>query len=88
MSINSPLGLRILQAVIEKRSPTEIAALHRFKAKRAEIEKSAAVQIPDYLRKYLQEVLVDIVLLNQRILAGDADVLAKIVTCNLDDEFF
>jgi hypothetical protein len=47
--------LKILQALIDGRSPTEIAALHRNRAKRIEIEKCASVEIPQYLRIYLQE---------------------------------
>ncbi len=86
VSINSPLGRRILQAVIDKRSPTEIAALHRLRSRRDEIEKSASVEIPDYLRSYLQEVLSDVTLLNQRILSGEADVLSRIVSCDLEDQ--
>lgn len=81
--INSATGLKILQAVIDGRSPTEIAALHRNKAKRLEIEKCASVEIPHYLRIYLQEILFDVQSLNQRIIAMETSLLAKIETFDL-----
>lgn len=86
VAINSPAGRRILQAVIDQRSPTEIAALHRNKAKRAEIEKSAGVELPDYLRDYLREVLADVHSLNQRIETGEAQLLDMIATCGLNEQ--
>lgn len=84
--INTPSGIRILQAVIEGRSAAEIAASHSRKAKRAEIEKCAQVTLPSYLRSYLQEVLDDIRLYNQRILQGEAELLAKIISCQLKEQ--
>lgn len=84
--INSPTGFHILQAVIDKRNPTEIAALHRTKSKRIEIEKCCSVELPDYLRTYLQEVLGDVRLINQRIAAGEVELLSKISTYDLDDQ--
>jgi len=57
--INSSTGFKIIQAILDNRPPAEIAALHRTRAKRAEIEKSAAVELPDYVKPYLQEVLFD-----------------------------
>jgi len=80
---NSPAGYKILQAVIDRRKPEEIAALHRTKAKRIEIEKSASVQLPDYLLGYLQEVLGDVRLLNQRILDGEVSLYASIAANDL-----
>lgn len=84
--INSATGLKILQAVIDGRNPSEIAALHRNKAKHAEIEKCASVEIPNYLQVYLQEVLVDVRSLNQRIIAMETSLLAKIETFNLHQQ--
>ena len=81
--INSPTGFRIIQAVLDHCTPTEIAALHRNKAKRSEIEMSASVDLPDYLCVYLQEVLQDVRQLNQRIQASQAVLLSKIETCQL-----
>jgi transposase len=75
--INSPIGFLIIQAIIDGRSPAEIAALHRNKVKRPEIEKCASVVLPAYIRTYLQEVLNDVRLLNQRIQVGEAALLAK-----------
>lgn len=83
ITMNSPVGLRILQAIIEQKSPEEIAALHRNRAKRPEIEKCAAVPLPDYMRSYLQEVLEDVRTLNERIDRGEQDVLDKIDACDL-----
>jgi transposase len=84
--INSVTGLRILQAIIDQRSPTEIALLHPRKARRSEIEKCAAVELPDYLGGYLQEVLSDVQLLNQRITSGETTLLGMIPTCHLDEQ--
>lgn len=84
--INSATGFKIIQAVLDGRSPAEIAALHRTKAKRPEIEKSAAVILPDYIKVYLQEILEDVRLLNQRITAGEAQLLKKIDTLSLNDQ--
>jgi len=86
VSINSPSGFRILQAVIEGRSATEIAAAHCRKAKRAEIEKCAQVELPEYVRPYLKETLDDIQLYNQRIRQGEAELLAKIDACQLTEQ--
>lgn len=84
--INSPAGLKILQAIIDHRTPSEMAALHRNQAKRPEIEKCASVELPDYLRAYLQEVLNDVQMLNQRIKTGQIEILDKIVSCNLIEQ--
>ena len=84
--INSSAGMKIMQAIIDRRSPAEIAALHRNKAKRAEIEKSADVHLPDYILVYLQEVLSEVQFLNQHIQLGEAALLAKITDCGLRDQ--
>jgi transposase len=84
--INSPAGLQIIQALLDHRTPSEIAALHRNKAKRAEIEKCAVVTLPDYILEYLREVLGDVRHLNQRITMAEADLLLKIASCNLKDQ--
>lgn len=84
--INSPGGLKILQAVIDHRTPTEIAALHRSQAKRGEIEKCCSVEIPDYLRSYLNEVLGDVRSLNSRLATGEMELLAKIDAYGLADQ--
>lgn len=84
--INSATGFRIIQAVLDERSPSDIAALHRAKTKRAEIEKSAAVPLPDYLKTYLQEVLADVRLLNERIAETEATLLKMIDTLNLAEQ--
>jgi transposase len=86
VSVNCPTGFQIMQAVIDGRSPAEIAALHRTRAKRAEMEKSADVELPDYVRAYLREVLADVRLLNQRIAAGESDLLAKISAYDLSKQ--
>jgi transposase len=86
VTINSPSGFPILQAVIDGRSATEIAATHPRKAKRAEIEKSAQVDLPDYVRMYLKETLDDIQLYNQRIQQGETELLTKITACHLDEQ--
>jgi hypothetical protein len=84
--INTATGLRILQAIMDQRSPTEIAALHRNRAKRAEIEKCASVELPDYLRVYLSEVLRDVRNLNQRIQQAEATLLVNIEPCGLSHQ--
>ena len=84
--INSPAGLNILQAIIDQRTPQEIALLHRNRLKRPEIEKCAAVELPDYLRDYLNEVLCDVKMLNERITAGEAELLAKVERCQLAEQ--
>jgi len=84
--INSSTDFKIIQAVLEKRQPAEIAALHRTRAKRAEIEKSAEVKLPDYVLAYLQEVLSDVRQLNQRIVAGQAGLLTQIETLDLQEQ--
>lgn len=86
VSINTPSGFRILQAVIDGRSATEIAATHPRKARRTEIEKCAQVELPDYLRVYLQEVLGDVRTYNQRIRQGEVALFAQITTCHLDEQ--
>jgi transposase len=77
VSLNSPGGFRMVQAVVDHRSPAEIAALHRNKLKRLEIERCASVELPEYLLPYLQEVLEDVRLLNQRIESGEALILTR-----------
>jgi len=84
--INSPTGLRILQAILDHRSPAEIALLHPRKAKQPEIEKCAAVELPDYLDSYLAEVLNDVHLLNQRSADGEMALLGMIGSCQLDEQ--
>ncbi len=84
--INSPTGLRILQAILDHRSPAEIALLHPRKAKQPEIEKCAAVELPDYLDSYLAEVLNDVHLLNQRSADGEMTLLDMIDSCQLDEQ--
>lgn len=84
--INSPTGLRILQAILDHRSPAEIALLHPRKAKQPEIEKCAAVELPAYLDSYLTEVLNDVQLLNQRSVAGEMALLDMIGSCQLDEQ--
>jgi transposase len=77
VAINSPTGLRILQAIIDRRTPAEIAALHRSQAKRVEIQRCASVELPDYLRTYLQEVLDDVRRLNQHIHEGETAIIQR-----------
>ena len=84
--INSPSGFRILQAVLDGCSATEIAATHSRKAKRAELEKCVGVSLPNYLRDYLQEVMQDVRMYNQRIQQGEAELLAKISVCQLTEQ--
>lgn len=84
--INSPTGLRILQAILDHRSPAEIALLHPRKAKQPEIEKCAAVELPAYLDSYLAEVLIDVHLLNQRSADGEMALLDMIGSCKLDEQ--
>jgi transposase len=81
--INSATGFKIIQAVLDGRTPAEIAALHRTKTKRADIEKSAAVVLPDYVKTYLQEVLLDVRHFNQRIALAEIELLKMIDTLNL-----
>jgi transposase len=84
--INSSTGFKIIQAVLDNRPPAEIVALHRTKAKRAEIEKSAAVNLPDYVKTYLQDVLSDVRQLNQRIVSGQAELLKKVEILGLSEQ--
>jgi transposase len=84
--INSATGHNILRAIIAGRSPTEIAALHRTRKKRAEIEKCASVQLPDYLKVYLQEVLDDVEHLNKNIKTGEAAILVKVSDFGLTEQ--
>ena len=84
--INSSTGFKIIQAVLDKRQPAEIAALHRTRTKRAEIEKSAEAKLPDYVLAYLQEVLSDVRQLNQRIVAGQAELLKMIEFLGLQEQ--
>jgi len=86
VTINSPTGLQIIQAVIDGRTPAEIAALHRTKTKRAEIEKSAAVSLPDYIKGYLTELLSEVRSFNLRIKSGEAAILDKIRDFGLNDQ--
>jgi transposase len=84
--INSAAGLQILQAILAGKSPAEIAALHRNKAKRIEIEKSASVKLPAYIYSYLEEVLTDVRELNQRIQTSETELLAKIESFQITDQ--
>lgn len=84
--INSSTGLKIIQAILEGKSPSEIAAFHRNKDKRLEIEKSASVKPPDYVKVYLQEVLTDVRQLNLRIVTAEAELLKMIEILNLGDQ--
>ncbi len=86
VTLNTPAGLRILQAIIEHRKPEEIAALHRNRLKRPEIEKCASVPLPEYINPYLQEVLDDVNTLNNRIIQAEHELLDKIVSCNLEKQ--
>lgn len=86
MSINSPAGLKILQALLDRRAPAEIAVLHRNKAKRPEIEKCASVELPEHVYPYLQEVLADIHRLNQKISDGETQLLQLIPTFELESQ--
>lgn len=83
--INTPAGLAILQAIIDGRTPAEIAALHRNRAKRPEIEKCAAVELPPFLRDYLCDVLADIRRLNASIDEHEKELLGQIEVCQLSD---
>jgi hypothetical protein len=53
---------------------------------RTEIEKSAQVILPDYVRSYLKETLDDTRLYNQRIQQGEAELLTKITACHLNEQ--
>jgi hypothetical protein len=86
VTMNSSAGLRILQAIIDRRTPEEIASLHRNRNKRPEIEKCAAIQLPDYILPYLEEVLDDVNTYNQRIVQAEQDLLDKIEICNLQTQ--
>lgn len=86
VAMNSPTGRQILQALIAQRAPAEIAALHRNRRKRPEIEACAAVPLPDYLRAYLGEVLADLEQLNERIARGERALLAQIEPCQLGEQ--
>jgi transposase len=84
--INTPAGLQILQAIIDHRTPAEIAALHRNRLKRPEIEKCAAVELPDYLRSFLKEVLEDVHHLNSRIVDAERELLSMIAQRELGEQ--
>jgi transposase len=86
VSINSPGGLKILQAILDKRKPNEIALLHRNRIKRPLIEQCAAVDLPEYLYPYLREVLNDVLNLNQKIREGEADLLDMISSFHLESQ--
>ena len=86
VTMNTPGGLRILQAIIDQKTPAEIAALHRNRQKRPEIEKCASVDLPDYLRRFLEETLADVRLLNQRIETAEIDLLHMIQVCQLEEQ--
>lgn len=85
-SINSPAGLKILQAILDRRTPAEMAALHRNKAKRAQIEQYASVELPEYVYPYLTEVLEEVRVFNQKISHGEADLLQMIETFHLEEQ--
>lgn len=86
VTLNTPAGLRILQAIIDCRTPEEISALHRNRNKRPEIEKCAAVPLPEYILPYLKEVLDDVNMLNNRIITAEHELLDKIDSCNLRNQ--
>jgi transposase len=86
VTLNTPAGLRILQAIIDRRTPEEIAALHRNRNKRPEIEKCAAVPLPDYMFPYLAEVIEDVNMLNNRIIQAEHEILDKISSCHLEKQ--
>lgn len=82
VTLKTPAGLNILRGIIDRRTPEEIAALHRNRNKQPEIENCAAVPLPDYTLPYLEEVL-DVNMLNDRIKQDEFAVLDKTVSCNL-----
>ena len=84
--INSPAGFKIIQGILDGLSPAQIASFHRNRAKRPEIEKCAAVELPGYMRVYLKVVLTDINSLNRRIQEGEAAILGKSETFELTDQ--
>lgn len=84
--INSPTGFHILQGVIEGHSPAELALLHPRKARRPEIEKCAAVTLPEFTNAYLNDVLGDVRNLNQRIEACEVELLSKVEACDLTEQ--
>lgn len=86
VSINSPGGLKMFQAILDRKTPVEIAALYRSRVKRPEIEKSAAVELPEYVRPYLQDVLADVRLLNQKVNTGEIELFSKIETFELAEQ--
>ena len=86
VSINSPGGLKILQAILDRRSPAEMAVLHRNKAKRAQIEQSTSVELPAYVFPYLAEVLEDVRSFNLKVSQGEGELLQMIDTFHLEDQ--
>jgi transposase len=84
--INSPTGFHILQGIIAHRSPAELALLHPRKARRPEIEKCAAVTLPDFTHAYLNDVISDVSNLNQRIVSCELELLAKVEACHLTEQ--
>lgn len=83
--INSPTGFRILQGIIDRRSPSELALLHPRKLRRPEIEKCAAVTLPDFTHAYLNDVIQDVHALNLRIEDCETELLAKIGSWHLNE---
>jgi len=86
VTLNTPAGLNILQGIIDRRTPEEIAALHRNRNKRPEIVKCAEVPLPDYILPYLEEVLGDVTMLNDRIKQAEFEILDKISLSNLEKQ--
>ena len=84
--INSPTGFKILQGVIDHRSPAELALLHPRKLRRPEIEKCAAVTLPDFTHAYLNDVISDVHALNLRIECCEFELLSKIDSCQLNEQ--
>lgn len=86
VTLNTPAGLNILQGIIDRRTPEEIVASHRNRNKRPEIVKCAAVPLPDYILPYLEEVLGDVTMLNDRIKQAENEILDKINLSHLKNQ--
>jgi transposase len=84
--INSTTGFRILQGILAHRTPAELALLHPRKARRPEIEKCAAVTLPDFTHAYLADIISDVNNLNLRIEACETELLAKIDIFHLSEQ--
>jgi hypothetical protein len=82
VAINSPTGFQILQGVIARRTPAELALLHPRKIRRPEIEKCAAVTLPDFTHAYLTDVRN----YNQRIELCETELISKIAACHLTEQ--